>query len=75
MFHKEMDQSDPVMLSYVEDLLVEQREKTKHEEVPAEVLALMRDPLPGEEDPLPVNVQQQQPQVEEGLLFDILNAA
>ena len=75
MFHKQMDQSDPVMLSYVEDLLVEQRGKNKHEEVPAEVLALMRDPLPGEEDPLPVNVQHQEPQVEEGLLFDILNAA
>ena len=75
MFHKQMDQSDPVMLSYVEDLLVEQRGKNKHEEVPAEVLALMRDPLPGEEDPLPVNVQPQEPQVEEGFLFDILNAA
>ena len=70
-----MDQSDPVMLSYVEDLLVEQRGKNKHEEVPAEVLALMRDPLPGEEDPLPVNAQPEEPQVEEGFLFDILNDA
>ena len=75
MFHKQMDQSDPVMLSYVEDLLVEQRGKNKHEEVPAEVLALMRDPLPGEEDPLPVNAQPEEPQVEEGFLFDILNDA
>ena len=70
-----MDRSDPVMLNYVEDLLVARREKSKHE-VPAEVLALMRDPLPGEADFVPEEVNPQpvevEPEVEEGFLLDML---
>ena len=75
---RDMDRSDPVMLSYIEDLLEERRIKNKHD-VPAEVLALMKDPLPGEVDqeegvPVPANVE---PEVveEEGFLLDILNAS
>ena len=78
VFMRDMDRSDPVMLSYIEDLLEERRIKNKHD-VPAEVLALMKDPLPGEVDqeegvPVPANVE---PEVveEEGFLLDILNAS
>ena len=75
VFNCDMDRSDPVMLNYVEDLLVARREKSKHE-VPAEVLALMRDPLPGEADFVPEEVNPQpvevEPEVEEGFLLDML---
>ena len=44
MFHRDMDRSDPVMLSYETDTRVAQRQLHKHE-VPQQVLDLMSDPV------------------------------
>ena len=44
MFNRDMERSDPVMLSYEIDTRVAQRQLHKHE-VPQQVLDLMSDPV------------------------------
>ena len=49
VFHRSIDRSDPVILSYSTEYRLAEREKNKHP-VPAEVLALMKDPVEGSLD-------------------------
>ena len=46
VFHRSIDRSDPVILSQSTEYRLKEREKNKHP-VPAEVLALMKDPVEG----------------------------
>ena len=62
VFNRNMDRSDPVILSYNIESRLKNREKKKHD-VPAEVLALMKDPPTDNSDPI----------LQQGYLEDILN--
>ena len=46
VFHRDMDRSDPVVLSYDTESRLAQRQKSKHP-IPPEVLAMMVDPPDG----------------------------
>ena len=65
VFKRDMDRSDPVVLSQIEDRLVVRQKKLKHE-IPQSVLDLMRDPEPGDVEP-------EYESDEEGSLDDLLN--
>ena len=49
MFYRDMDRSDPIMLSYQTDARLEKRQLHKHE-VPQQVLDLMSDPVEAPEN-------------------------
>ena len=51
VYHRDMDRSDPVVLSYDTESRLAQRQKSKHP-IPPEVLAMMRDPPDGATEPI-----------------------
>ena len=49
VFHRRMDSSDPLILSYSTQARLARREKNKHP-IPPQVAALMQDPVEGSLD-------------------------